>query len=73
MPQRAFGWIYRCKIDGVAIVAVDQVVMHVQIKLIGAGFIGGPATGTAEGRRMKLNGAAGVIIVNMVPANVNMI
>ena len=52
---------------------MNQVVMDMEIELIAASLVARAAAGPAQWRRMKLNGAASEIVMNMVSANVNMI
>ena len=68
--HRAFRRIDRSKVDSIAVVAMDQVVMHVEIVLVEAGGVCGAAARSAKRRRMKLQRAAGEVIVNVVPAHV---
>ena len=44
----ALGWINRCKVDAVTVIAMNQIVMDVQIVLVVAGFVAGAAAGTAQ-------------------------
>ena len=71
--NRAFGRINGGKVDAITVVTVNQIVMHVEIKLVSTGLVGGTAARTTKRRRMKLDGATGVVIMNMVPANINVI
>src|SRR5579859_5443824 len=71
--HRALAGINRGKINSVAAIAVNQIVMDVEIKLIAASFVAAATAWPAQRRRMKLNRATGQVVVNIVPANINMV
>src|SRR5438270_8726690 len=61
------------KVDAVAVVAMDQIVMHMEIELVESGGVATAAGGAGKRRRVKLKGAAGEIIVNVVPTYIDVV
>jgi hypothetical protein len=52
---------------------MNQVVMDMKIELVMACLVAATAARAAHRRRMKLNRATRHIVMNMVPANVNVV
>ena len=68
--DRPLGRIHGGKVDAVAVVAMDQIVMNVQVVLIKPSGIAGTASGRAQGRRMKLQSTTGKVVMDVVPSHI---
>jgi len=69
--HRAFGRIDGRQDDAIANIAMNEIVVDKQVELVEAGGIGRTAIGLAQRRGVKLYGAASHVVVDMVPAYLN--
>ena len=70
---RTFAGIHCGKVNSVTAIAINQIVVDMEIELVMARLVARAAVWLAQRRRMELHRAARHIVMNMVPAHVNVV